>query len=261
MTIRTGAFLAMALLAAGGTASAAETLRLGNEGNYPPFSITNADGSLAGLEPDLAATVCEKIDATCEIVAMEFKALLPAMTTGKLDGIVTQLFPKPERLEVSEFTDPILENPMAWAVPAKWDGAVTPASLDGKSIGTIKGNWAIEPLKAFAPGVEIREYDNINQIILELRSGRLDAALAGRLNWIPSLIDAEGGADWRIEPTTGDMAGQVEAYSWAFQKGNTALRDKVNGALTALFEDCSYTKIRKKYFSQATSSREPANCQ
>jgi len=241
-------------------AQAQDTLRLGNEGNYPPFSITSADGKLSGLEPDLAAAMCKRMGATCDIQAMEFSALLPAMTTGKLDGIVTQLFPKPERLEVSEFTDPILENPMAWAVPAGWDGSVTPEGLDGKTIGTIKGNWAIAPLSTFAPGVDIREYDNINLIILDLKAGRLDAGLAGGLNWITSLIDTEGGDQYRIEATSGAMAEKVEAYSWAFQKGKTELRDTVNTTLGALFADCTYSEIRKQYFSQATSSREPASC-
>lgn len=243
-----------------GSAVAAEPLKLGNEGNYPPFSITNPDGTLAGLEPDLALAVCGAMQAECDVQAMEFSALLPALTTGKLDAISTQLFPTEERRAVASFTDPILENPMAWVVAAGWDGGVTAQTLKGKTVGTIKGNWAIEPLTAFAPGVTIREYDNINQIILDMKAGRVDAGLAGRLNWLPNLIDAEGGDAWKIEPTSGEMAGRVEAYSWAVAKGNDDLLGKMNDALSGLFEDCTYSKIRAQYFSQPTSSREPDSC-
>lgn len=254
------AVLAMASVAFG-SAAAAEPLKLGNEGNYPPFSITNPDGSLSGLEPDLAVAMCKAMQAECDIRAMEFSALLPALTTGKLDAISTQLFPTEERREVAAFTDPLLENPMAWVVAADWEGGVTAGTLEGKTVGTIKGNWAIEPLQSFAPGVEIREYDNLNQIILDMKAGRVDAGLAGRLNWLPNLIDADGGDAWKIEPTSGEMAGRVEAYAWAVAKGNDDLLGKMNAALSGLFEDCTYSQIRAQYFSQPTSSREPDSCQ
>ena len=56
--LATFAVVAFAVTITSSTAFAT-SLKLGNEGNYPPFSITNADGSLAGLEPDLAAAVSQ----------------------------------------------------------------------------------------------------------------------------------------------------------------------------------------------------------
>ena len=257
-----GAVLAGAITVsfAGSALAASLNLKMGNEGTYPPFSIVDASGNLSGLEPELARELCKRLDADCDIQAMEFKALLPSLISGKIDVIVSQLFPKPERLEKTEFTNPVLANPNSWAVPQGWSDAITPDTLDGKTIGTIKGSWYLADMKAWAPDAEIKQYENIDQIRLDLLAGRLDLAIGGKLNWIRVLIDAEGGDAWTLVDAKEPLVG-TEAYSWAVQKGNIELRDKVNTALAAIFADCTYTEIRKQYFSEPTSDQEPATCQ
>lgn len=246
------------LLAGAATAATLE-LKMGNEGTYPPFSIVDASGELSGLEPELARELCRRLDATCDIRAMEFKALLPSLISGKIDVIVSQLFPKPERLEKTEFTAPVLANPNSWTVPADWSDAITPDTLDGKTIGTIKGSWYLAAMKSWAKGADIKQYENIEQIRLDLLAGRLDLAIGGKLNWIRVLLDAEGGGQWKLVDAAEPLVG-TEAYSWAVQKGNVELRDKIDAALAEIFADCSYSEIRKRYFSAPTSDQEPAGC-
>lgn len=236
------------------------SLRMGNEGTYPPFSITKPDGSLTGLEPDLARELCTRLQAECDIKAYEFKALLPSLMTGKIDIIVSQLTPKPERLENSEFTDPILTNPTDWIVPKSWEGEVTPESLIGKTIGGIKGSWFLEPVRENAPGVEFKLYDNINQIALDLTAGRIDGVIGGRINWARKFADSGMDADYKLVGNTMFEGGDT-ARSWAVGKGNFELRDKVNAALEEIFADCTYTNIRKQYIPVSVSSREPESCQ
>src|SRR5271167_4343553 len=101
--------LAAAVLLVAG-AVRAESLKLGNEGTYPPFSILASDGTLTGMEPELAREMCKRLGADCEIVPMDLKALIPAMLQGKLDGITTQLTPTPERRERVLFSRIIMQN-------------------------------------------------------------------------------------------------------------------------------------------------------
>lgn len=238
----------------------AEAMKLGNEGNYPPFSITQADGTLVGLEPDLANALCERLGEECEIQAMEFGGLLPSLVGGKIDMIVSQLFPKPERLEATEFTDPVLNNPESWIVPVSGNDEITPEYLDGKSIGVIKGSWNLPLIREYAPGATIKQYDNISGIRLDLEAGRLDVGTAGRLAAAVNVISAENGDSYKLIDPVETLAGN-EAYSWAVQKGNVELRDRVNEALEGLFADCTYTNIRKQYIPVAASNREPESCQ
>lgn len=251
---------AAAFVACAAGSVSAEALKLGNEGNYPPFSITEADGSLIGLEPDLARALCERLGRECEVQAMEFNALLPSLVSGRIDMIVSQLFPKPERLEATEFTDPVLTNPETWVVPLSGPDEITPEYLDGKSIGIIKGSWNLPLVREYAPGATIKQYDNVSGIRLDLEAGRLDVGTVGRLAAAVNIIAAENGDNYKLIAPIESLMGN-EAFSWAVQKGNTELRDRVNKELEGLFADCTYTNIRKRYFEVATSDREPESCQ
>lgn len=240
--------------------ASAGSLKLGNEGNYPPFSITQADGSLVGLEPDLARELCKRLGEDCEIKAMEFNGLIPSLVGGRINMIVSQLFPKPERLKATEFTDPVLSNPESWIVPVKGADEITPGYLNGKSIGVIKGAWNLPLIKEYAPGATIKQYDNISGIRLDLEAGRLDVGTAGRLAAAVNIISGENGENYKLIDPIEKLAG-TEAYSWAVRKGNIELRDRVNKELEGLFADCTYTNIRKKYIPIASSAREPQSCQ
>src|SRR5882724_698020 len=67
--------------------ASAETLKLGNEGVYPPFSILDPSGKLSGVEPDVAREMCKRMAVECELVVMEYKALIPSLLQGKLDAV------------------------------------------------------------------------------------------------------------------------------------------------------------------------------
>ncbi|MGL4290257.1 MAG: transporter substrate-binding domain-containing protein, partial [Phreatobacter sp.] len=75
------------LVAGASFSAAAEKLVLGNEGSYPPFSMVDPSGRLTGLEPELAREMCRRMNVECEIVVMDFKALIPALLQSKLDAV------------------------------------------------------------------------------------------------------------------------------------------------------------------------------
>jgi ABC-type amino acid transport substrate-binding protein len=128
--------LSLGLLATAGLidAASAETLRLGNEGVYPPFSMVDADGNLTGFEPDLAREMCKRMAVECEFVVMDFKALIPSMLQGKFDILVSQVTPTPERKEKLLFGTRIVANPQVYIVPADFDAEITEAGLKGKGM-------------------------------------------------------------------------------------------------------------------------------
>ena len=255
-------FLIMAIFTVSQMAAAdSKKLILGNEGTYPPFSMIGTDDRLTGFEPELAREMCKRLGVEFEIQAMEFKALLPSLISGKIDMIVSQLYPKPERLEKTEFTIPILFNPQEYIVPRNWNTGTDAKALDGKRIGVMRGSWYIEPLKAHAPGVKLVSYDNEGQIKLDLLAGRLDLAYGARIGWTIRILDQEGGDNWKLLPSDFVLESKKEEFSWAVQKGDIELRDKVNAVLEEMFQDCTYTKIRKQFFSQPLSDREPETCQ
>lgn len=253
-----GIMAALAAVLVAGPAKS-EKLTMGNEGDYPPFSIINPDGSLSGLEPDLARALCEKFGAECDIQPMEFKALIPSLVSGKLDMIVSQLFPNEERRAAVELTNPVLENPETWIARSESDVETTPEGLAGKTIGIIKGSWNVALIEKFAPKATLNQYDNISAIKLDLEAGRIDVGTGGTFAALRGFIDTEEGAKWKLITPVPELIGESK-FTWAVKKGNVELRDRVNTALAEMFADCTYSTIRKKYISAPASSQEPESC-
>ena len=258
---------ALRLLAAAGLVgliavqpAAAEDLVLGNEGTYPPFSIMGTDGSLSGIEPDLAREVCTRMGANCEIVAMDFDGLLPSLTTGKIDMIVSQLTPLPERLEATEFTIPLIFSPEGFVVPADWDKGYDNDAMSGMRVGVYKGSSHAKYVEDNLPDVTPVYFENNDQMVLDLKAGRIDAVFGHKINWDVLLISTADGADWKLSEDDFWASGTREGMSWAVQKGETDLVSRVNEAIQSIIDDCTYTEIRMKYLPGVQLLEEETKC-
>ena len=234
----------------------AETLKLGNEGTYPPFSVVDSSGKLTGMEPDLAREMCKRMGVECELVVMDFKALIPSLLQGKLDALVSQITPLPERKERALFSRIILQNNFRFVVPANSNYSFTKEGLKGVHIGVQRGGASTKYIgDTFGDAVEQVFYDNPDQIKLELLSHRIDMTFGAEINWRLELIEKPEGKDWKQEGTSywlGDpsLPPDERGLSWIVRKTDgQPLLDRMNAALNAIIDDCTYTKIRQHYLN------------
>ncbi|KFE55045.1 transporter substrate-binding domain-containing protein [Pseudomonas syringae] len=242
----------------------AEKLVFGNEGSYPPFSIVDASGKLTGVEPELAREMCKRMKVDCEIVVMDFKALIPALLAKKLDGITTQIKPLPERKEKALFGMPIVYNPDAFIVRANSHFAFTKTGLQGVRFGTQRGSAQSRYLtEHFGDAIALTNYDNPEQIRLDLLAGRIDATLGPKINWTLELISKPEGKDWKLdggEFWTGDpsIPEAERGSSWIVRKDSTDLAKRMNEALASMLADCTFTHIRERFIPVAIVPAENA---
>jgi arginine/ornithine transport system substrate-binding protein len=255
----------IALLAA--APASAQKLKFGNEGVYPPFSMVDSSGKLTGVEPELAAEMCKRMNADCEIVAMEFKALIPSLLQNKFDGITTQLSPTPERKEKLSFGMPIFLNPGTFVVGKDTKYAFTKEDFTGKGVklGLQRGSSMVKYAQdKFGDSLAYVFYDNPDQMKLDLLAGRISMVFDSKINWTIELIDKPEGKDWKIaggDHWTGDpsVPEADRGYSWVVRKGDEALLKRMDEALASIIKDCTYTKIREKYLKIITIPAE-ATC-
>jgi len=247
---------ALGLIAAAvlsGQPASADTLKFGNEGTYPPFSVVDSSGKLTGMEPDLAREMCKRMGAECDIVVMDFKALIPSMLQGKLDGVTSQITPLPERKERALFSRVILQNNFRFVVPKDSHYAFTKEGLKGIKIGVQRGGASTKYVTdAFGDAVQQVFYDNPDQIKLELLSHRIDMTFGAEVNWRLELIEKPEGKDWKQDGPSfwlgdQDLPEEERGLSWIVRKDSEALLQRMNAALTAIIDDCTYTRIRAQY--------------
>ena len=89
--------VAAALMAAGSTVRAADALRVGVEGAYPPFSWKEADGALKGFDIDFANEVCQRLNRECVLGEQEWDGMIPALLAKKFDTIIASMSITEER--------------------------------------------------------------------------------------------------------------------------------------------------------------------
>lgn len=241
-------------------ASAESVMKLGNEGTYPPFSMIDASGRLTGFEPELARALCDHLKIKCDIQAMDFKALLPSLVSGKIDMIASQLWPTAERTSHADFTDPVLFNPNTFVVPKAWSKGYADADMKDVQIAVIRGSAQAEFLKKNFPSGALVYYDNPDQMQLDLVAGRVDVAYGSRLNWSVNLIQKSGGEKWKLSDKDFWDTGKPIGLSWAVKKGDADSLGKVNKGLKELLADCTYTKIRKRFIAVPATPDEPKDC-
>jgi len=251
--------LAASLLAGGVASAFAEKLVLGNEGSYPPFSMVDASGKLTGLEPDLAREMCKRMNAECEIVVMDFKGLIPALLQNKLDAVVSQTKPLPERKEKVLFGRPVLFNPDSWVIPANKNYTFTKEGLKGAKIGLQRGSAQAKYVaETFGDAVQIVSYDNPDQIRLDLASGRLDMSLGPKISWTNEFLSKPAGKDWKLAGGEMWTGGGEAGSSWLARKDSQPLLDRMNQTLDGIIKDCTFTTLRKKYMEVVLLPEEAA---
>jgi ABC-type amino acid transport substrate-binding protein len=206
------------------------------------------------MEPELAREMCKRLNVDCDIAVMDLKALIPAMLQGKLDAVTTQLTPTAERKDRALFSRIILQNNYRWVVPVDSHYAYTKEGLKGVRIGLQRGGAAGKYITdTFGDSIVPVWYDNPDQIKLELLSHRLDMTFGAEINWRLNLTDLPEGKDWKEDGDSywvgnPDTPPEERGLSWIVRKSDgQPLLDRMNAALTAIIDDCAYTKIREKY--------------
>ena len=264
MAVRVQVAVAALIVAALGLAqpAPADTLKLGNEGTYPPFSVVDPSGKLTGMEPELAREMCKRMGAECNIEVMDFKALIPSLLQGRFDVLTTQISPTRERIDKFLFSRILVQNFHRWVVPIDSHYSYAKEGLKGVRIGLQRGGAGAKYITdTFGDSVAAVWYDNPDQIKLELLSHRIDITFGPEINWRLELIDRPEGKDWKLDgdqywlgnpDTPPDRRGQ----SWIVNKGNQALLDRINTALDALIADCTYTRVRERFIKFAVLSAE-----
>ena len=235
---------AAATLIFSGQAFAADQLKIGTEGAYPPFNLIDASGQVGGFDVEIGQALCAKMKVECEVVTSDWDGIIPALNAKKFDFLIASMSITEERQAAVDFTEPYYTNKLQFIAPKSSDFKSDKASLKGKVIGaqraTIAGTWLEDNLDGV---VDIKLYDTQENAYLDLSSGRLDGVLADSfVNW--EWLKSDAGKDFEFK---GDPVFDNDKIGIAVRKGD-ALRERLNAALKEIVEDGTYKQINDKYF-------------
>ena len=226
-----------------GIASAAE-YKVGVDAGFPPFSEVKGDGTIVGLEVDFINELCKRISAGCEIVPMQFDALISGLKSRKIDMIIGSMSITDERAKVINFSDRYYNAPIQFI--GKKDGSdfITSDASIGVERGSISASYADNELK----GVSVKTYDSQTAAMKDLEVGRVDFAL-GDLLTIYDWMESGAKADFTlIGDAISDPKHVGDGIGIGLRKSDDDLLNTVNTAIAEIADDGTFDKITSSYF-------------
>ena len=244
------ATLAGAALAAGlATSTMAQTdkLRVGVEGNYPPFSMIAPDGKLQGFDIDIANAVCAEMKAECTFVQQEFDGIIPALNARKFDLIVASMTITEARRRSVDFSDPYYDVPSRFIAKQGAFADHSPAALKGKKIVVLRNSPRATFLAETYKESEVVLAGKETEVYMELAVGRADVAFGSSVvSGEAFLKKPEGKGYAQLGPAI--RVGAGSGVGIAVRKDDTALVNRINAALKAIKANGTYKKLADKYF-------------
>ncbi|WP_070963014.1 lysine/arginine/ornithine ABC transporter substrate-binding protein [Vibrio sonorensis] len=240
---------AIAATAVTGVAQAKEwkEVRFGIEGAYPPFSWTEADGSLKGFDVDMANALCAEMEVKCKIVPQDWDGIIPSLLARKYDAIIAAMSITEERKKKVDFTGKYALIPNKFI--AKKDAGLNFDNLDGVKIGVQRATTHDKYLTDNYDNVEIVRYGSFDEAYLDLANGRIAAVLGDASALEEGVLNKAGGEAYEFTgPSLTDPKWFGDGMGIAVRKQDKDLTKKLDAAILSLREKGIYQEIAAKYF-------------
>jgi len=225
-------------------------IRIGVEGAYPPYSQTQADGSVTGFDIDIAHALCDQIQAKCTLVKQDWDGIIPALLARKYDAIIATMDITAERKKKVAFTHKYQQVPARFVALKGTKFEATDAFMNGKKVGVQRATTMDLYISDNFPSANIKRYGSADDAYLDLKAGRLDYVMADSAAIVGGLLAKKGGDKYAfIGPKLTKPKWFGEVAGIAVRKQDKDLVKQLNQAITAIRANGTYKKIQDKYFT------------
>ncbi len=265
MKLKVLSLLACLIASTGSVLAADGELSIGTEGAYPPWSMSDANGNVTGFDADVGALLCAKLELKCHFVVQAFDGLIPALKAKRFDVIISGMSITADRKKEINFSVGYAELANMFVAPKGSDLAgITDVdtllkSLAGKKVGVQAGTTHAHFLEKRAPDADLKTYDTLDQMQIDLASGRIDTAFADQ-SALQDFLDKPDGKNFQlvnVQIKSSSDATLGEGIGVGIAQENTELKGKIDKALCELIADGSVGKASQKWFK--TDISRPCN--
>ncbi|MCE8019953.1 glutamine ABC transporter substrate-binding protein GlnH [Halomonas sp. MCCC 1A11036] len=218
----------------------ADKLIVATDTAFVPFEFMQ-DGKYVGFDIDMWRAIAEENGWEYELRPMDFSGIIPALQTNQVDVALAGITIRPDRQEVIDFSDGYYDSGFTLMVPVESEIEST-GDLAGRTLALRMGTSAADYAQEHFTETELRLLPNIDNAYLELRTGRVDAAMHDTPNVLYYIATA---GDGQVKAVGEQM--MAHEYGIGFPKGSPLVED-VNATLAAMREDGRYDEIYETWF-------------
>ncbi len=202
---------------------------------FPPFEYLADDGTVQGVDPDLAQAVADKLGVKLKIVDMDFDGIVTALKSGKGDFAAAGMTITEERLKEVDFTDEYVTSSQMVIVRSDsdldGDKDALDAALSGKNIAVQQGttgDWYAsgdETTGSTIKNANVLQFKSAVEAGMNLANGKADAVIIDQKP-AEAIVASQDGKLKMLETKLTD-----EQYAFAVQKGQEDLLAVINEVL------------------------------
>jgi polar amino acid transport system substrate-binding protein len=228
--------------------------------NYPPMDFKDpASGKISGVDPDLGEALAKKLGVQIKWQEVGFEQMIPGLTTGRFDIILSGMSDRADRQPAMDFIDYLQSGPQFYTLQANAATFKSPTDICGKTAGASRRTsfpkeieeWSNKTcVAAGKPPVTVVGTEGSADARTQLKQGRVDTAVQGS-ETLPYIMAQEPNTFLPLGAQFGDSPTGI-----GIAKNNTQLRDALAEAFGALIKDGTYQQILTKWGLQANAVKE-----
>ena len=220
-------------------------LHMSTNAAFPPYEMVKDDGTFEGIDVEVAGAIAQKLGLELVVDDMGFDAALLAAQNGQSDIVMAGVSVTPDRQEVMDFSDSYATG--IQVVIVKEGSDVTMDNLSEKMIGCQKATtgylYASDTPENGGYGEDhVIAYETGALAVEALKNGQVDCVIIDN-EPAKAYVAANEGLTILETPWV------EEDYAIGMKKGNTALLEAVNAAMTELKADGTFQAIVDRYIT------------
>lgn len=242
-----------ALLLAGTSAASADTLDtikqrkkilVAVDISAPPYGMLDTQARQSGSDIETARLLAKDLGVDLEIVPVTGPNRVPFLLTRKADVVLASFSVTDARKKVIDFSEPYGVIPVVVGGPTKAQ-VKSFADLSGKTVAVTRGTTSDQELSRGAKAVaavNIVRYEDDATTNTAVSTGQQDY-LAAAISVIPEVRRSNPSRDLEIK-----FVMQTFPYAIGLRKGDTALKDWLDGWVRTNLKNGRINDIYKRYF-------------
>jgi polar amino acid transport system substrate-binding protein len=240
---------------------AAREIRVGSDISYAPVEFYDAfapdvldrpvgepEPQVRGIDPDLAAELGRRLGVRFSFVNTPFDELIPSLLEERFDVIISSMTVTPERAEQIGFLEYFQAGTSILVAKDNPERISSMADLCGATVTLQAGTIHEELVAGQQPAcgnrpIKARPLESGTQVVLEVKFGRADAALA---DFPVAAYNAKVSGQGRDFQVVGEQI-DPGPYGIGLRKADSELQSVLREALRAIIADGSYDRVLAKW--------------
>jgi len=259
----TVALALMSILAFAGAASAGPVLDriqkkgelvVGMSGDQPPLNVTTRDGKIIGLEADISSRLASDMGVKLRLATMPFAELLPALSDGKIDLILSGMTMTTNRNRKTAFAGPYYVTGKAFLTKQKTIASLKNADgIDAPeyTVAVLKGSTSQQYVEKVLPKAKLVPTVNYDEALALVLQDKAHVMVADyHFCAVAAFRYREKGLTTVDAPFTFDPIGV------AMQEGDPLLVNLVQNFIASLAGSGDLKKMTERWFKDGSWLKE-----